>query len=186
MKKTFVVDTNVLLHSHQALFSFKDNDVVIPMGVIEELDRFKGFNDERGREARQASRELDSLRSQGHLYEGVPLPGGGILQVLIDNEMEIPFGFDKNKVDNRILACALHLKDQGRTTYLISKDINARIKADALGILTEDFETNKVDVDELYSGWCEMVLPMKQIEAFLAEEELDLGDRSELNCNEFV
>jgi len=185
MKKTFVIDTNVLLHSHQSLFSFADNDVVIPLGVIEELDRFKGFNDERGREARSASRQLDSLRERGHLYEGVQLDNGGSIQILIDSEMEIPYGFDKNKVDNRILACSLFLKKQGKNVFYISKDINARIKADALGVPTEDFETNKVDIDELYSGWRELVLPAKEIETFLNNKELDCPGNN-LYLNEFV
>jgi PhoH-like ATPase len=185
MKKTFVLDTNVLLHSHQSLFSFKDNEVVIPLGVIEELDRFKTFNDERGREARSASRQLDSLRERGHLYEGVAIEGGGMIQVMIDSEIEIPYGFDKSKVDNRILAVALTLKKQGKAAYLISKDINARIKADALGIPTEDFETNKVDIDELYTGWRELILPAKEIETFLKNEGLDYNGQGLLR-NEFL
>ena len=185
VKKTFVIDTNVILHSHQALFSFKDNDLVIPLGVIEELDRFKGFNDERGREARSAARELDALRQNGRLYEGIPLPSGGSIQVLIDSEMEIPYGFDKGKVDNRILACALFLKKEGRHVIFVSKDINARIKADALGVATEDFKTNKVDIDELYSGWKELILPVKDIESFIANKVLEYtGDN--LYLNEFV
>ncbi len=185
MKKTFVVDTNVILHSHQSLFSFKENDVVIPLGVIEELDRFKGHNDERGREARQASRELDNLRHKGQLNQGVELPGGGSLQILIDSEIKIPFGFDNQKVDNRILACAYSLKEQGKDVYLISKDINCRIKADALGIQTEDFETNKVDIDELYSGWRELVMPVKDIESFIRDEGLPY-EQNDLFKNEFV
>ncbi|HNX74852.1 MAG TPA: PhoH family protein [Candidatus Rifleibacterium sp.] len=187
MKKTFVVDTNVILHSHQSLFSFKEHDVVIPLGVIEELDRFKGINDERGREARQASRELDNLRSKGNLSTGVPLPTGGVLQILIDSETEIPYGFglDAHKVDNRILACAMTLKKAGRNPILISKDINCRIKADALGIAAEDFETNKVDIDELYLGWREMVMPMSRIETFLREEGLAY-EEDNLFKNEFI
>lgn len=187
MKKTFVVDTNVILHSHQALFSFQEHDVVVPLGVIEELDRFKGFNDERGREARQASRELDRLRERGTLARGVPLDSGGTLQIMIDSEIEIPqgFGLDAHKVDNRILACALSLKKDGRNVVLISKDINCRIKADALGINTEDFETNKVDIDELYTGWRELVMPVSRIETFLREEGVDYHE-DDLFKNEFV
>lgn len=186
MKKTFVVDTNVILHSHQSLFSFKEHDVVIPLGVIEELDRFKGLNDERGREARQASRELDNLRSQGTLAHGVVLPTGGTLQIMIDSEIESTgFGLDPHKVDNRILACAVALKKQGRNPVLISKDINCRIKADALGIAAEDFETNKVDIDELYAGWREMTMPAAKIETFLREEGLDYEEGNLLK-NEFV
>ncbi len=187
MKKTFVVDTNVILHSHQALFSFQEHDVVVPLGVIEELDRFKGFNDERGREARQASRELDRLRERGTLARGVPLDSGGTLQIMIDSEIEIPqgFGLDSHKVDNRILACALSLKKDGRNVVLISKDINCRIKADALGINTEDFETNKVDIDELYTGWRELVMPVSRIETFLREEGVEYQE-DDLFKNEFV
>jgi PhoH-like ATPase len=185
MIKTFVIDTNVILHSHQSLFSFKDNEVVIPLGVIEEMDRFKGFNDERGREARSAARELDNLRQRGHLYEGVTLPNGGKIQVLLDSQMEIPYGFDPNKVDNRILACAVYLKKQGKNVFYISKDINSRIKADALGVPTEDFETNKIAVDELYSGWREVVLPARDIDLFLATKTLEIPSH-EFMLNEFV
>ncbi len=187
MKKTFVVDTNVILHSHQSLFSFKENDVVIPLGVIEELDRFKGFNDERGREARQASRELDRLRAKGTLAAGVQTDGGGIMQIMIDDQTELPtgFGLDIHKVDNRILACALSLKKAGRQVVLISKDINCRIKADALGIDAEDFETNKVDIDELYTGWREMVMPVSRIESFLRDEGL-VYEEEDLFKNEFL
>ena len=185
MKKTFVLDTNVLLHSHQALFSFKDNDVVIPLGVIEELDRFKGHNDERGREARSTSRELDKLRARGHLCEGVPTENGGSVRVLIDTEVEIPFGFDKSKVDNRIVACALMLKKQGQNVFYISKDINTRLKADALGVPTEDFETNKVDIDELYTGWREIVLSAREIDLFAANKGLEY-QKDDLHANEFI
>ncbi|MBI3039236.1 PhoH family protein [bacterium] len=185
MKKTFVLDTNVLLHSHSSIFSFKDNEVVIPLGVIEELDRFKGGSDERGREARSVSRALDNLREKGRLFEGVKLDAGGSIQILIDSEIEIPYGFDKEKVDNRILACALFLKKKGKNTFFISKDINSRIKADALGILTEDFETNKIDIDELYNGWREVVLPAKDIDLFLSNRGLDYP-KSNLFFNEFV
>ncbi|MBF0544718.1 MAG: PhoH family protein [Candidatus Riflebacteria bacterium] len=183
--KTFVLDTNVLLHSHQSLFSFQDNEVVIPLGVIEELDRFKGFNDERGREARSVSRELDALREKGRLNDGVPLSNGGLLRVLIDVEMEIPYGFDKDKVDNRIIACALYLKKQGKNVFYISKDINTRIKADALGVPTQDFMTNKVDIDELYSGWREIVLPARQIDIFINEKGLE-WTKGDLLKNEFA
>ena len=188
MKKTFVLDTNVLLHSHQAIFSFQDNDVVIPLGVIEELDCFKGHNDELGREARKLSRELDKLRKKGNLSKGVKLPQGGILTVAIDNELErMPIGLDMTKVDNRILACAFGLKkkDDDRQVYFITKDINCRIKADALGILAADFETNKVDVDELYKGWSEITLTAKQIEKFLDRDEI-LYKKTKLMPNEFV
>ena len=187
MKKTFVLDTNVLLHSHQAIFSFKDNHVVIPLGVIEELDCFKGHNDERGREARQLSRELDKLREKGNLSKGVKLPNGGTLTVAIDHTVEeMPIGLDMNKVDNRILACAFALKQKRKhQVYLVSKDINCRIKADALGVLAADFETNKIDVDELYKGWQEITLPHDVVKTFLEQEQL-VYNQTPLFTNEFV
>lgn len=186
-KRTFVLDTNVLLHSHNALFSFQEHNVIIPLGVIEELDRFKGVNDEKGREARQVSRDLDKLREQGNIAEGVKLPSGGTLQVMLDADVEAldKFGLDKKKVDNRILACALFLKSKGVEATLVSKDINCRIKADALGINAEDFETNKIDIDELYTGWSEVVMPAERIEAFLRDEGLEY-EENDLYRNEFV
>jgi len=188
MKKTFVLDTNVILHTHQSIFSFEEHDVVIPLGVIEELDKFKGTNDERGREARQASRELDALREKGNLAVGVPLPEGGTLQVMVDNEhtsSAADYGLESKKIDNRILSCALTLKEKGLKPILVSKDINCRIKADALGIAAEDYETNKVDIDEIYPGWTELVLPAADIEAFLRDSFLPLKSR-DLYRNEFL
>ena len=187
MKKTFVIDTNVILHNHGAIFSFQEHDVVVPLGVIEELDRFKGVNDERGREARQASRDLDNLRELGNLAEGVKLPTGGILQIMIDSEYDMPSisGLDAKKDDNRILACALTLKKAGKNPILVSKDINCRIKADALGIQAEDYETNKIDIDELYSGWKELIMPAEQIETFLREEGIEYKE-NDLFKNEFL
>jgi PhoH-like ATPase len=188
MKKTFVVDTNVILHSHQSLFSFKEHDVIVPLGVIEELDRFKSVNDEKGREARQASRELDQLREKGNIAVGVPLPSGGSIQVMLDAEVDVldKYGLDKRKVDNRILACALYLKNaKGLDPILVSKDINCRIKADAVGIKAEDYETNKIDIDELYTGWREIIMPSARIEEFLKAEGMDY-EEDDLFKNEFV
>ncbi len=186
MRKTFVLDTNVLLHTHNSLFSFKDNEVVVPLGVIEELDRFKGHNDERGREARSVSRELDKLREKGPLTQGVEINNGaGLLRVMLDTDIQIPQGFDKNKVDNRIIACALDLKKQGKHVFLVSKDINARIKCDAIGVPAEDFETNKVDVDELYTGWRELVVTARDIDMFQKNQMLPCPVQG-MYANEFV
>ncbi|HNV72783.1 MAG TPA: PIN domain-containing protein, partial [Candidatus Ozemobacteraceae bacterium] len=186
MRKTFVLDTNVLLHTHNSLFSFKDNEVVVPLGVIEELDRFKGHNDERGREARSVSRELDKLREKGPLTQGVEINNGaGLLRVMLDTDIEIPQGFDKNKVDNRIIACALDLKKAGKNVFLVSKDINARIKCDAIGVPAEDFETNKVDVDELYTGWRELVVTARDIDVFQKNQVLPCPVQG-MYANEFV
>ncbi len=136
MKKIFVLDTNVLLHDPRAIFSFEDNDVVIPIVVIEELDKFKKGIDEIGRNARQVSRILDEYRQKGKLSQGVPLEGGGNLRVELNHQSPeyLPNELIATKADNRILATALNLKHDDLPVILVTKDTNLRIKADALGM----------------------------------------------------
>ncbi|MFA7238249.1 MAG: PIN domain-containing protein, partial [Phycisphaeraceae bacterium] len=154
--KHFVLDTNVLLHNPAALFLFDDNRVIIPLPVIEELDAKKKLNDDIGRNARQVVRHLDRLRAKGKLSEGVKWNGhGGLIQVDVA-EYDTPPGLRGDSPDNRIIACALHYHQLGKHAVFISKDINARIKSDILGIRTEDFEAQKVDIDRLYSGYMEI------------------------------
>lgn len=189
MIKTFVLDTNVLVHNPQAVFSFAENKVVIPIAVIEELDNFKKAQDERGRSARQFSRMLDDLCSLGKLSDGLPLSGGGSLKVEMSVSGELPDGLDTAKVDNTILRVALHLKRQGEEVRFISKDINARIKAVALGLEAEDYEKNKINIDELYTGWVECLVGREVIDAFYRDKRLkgaaQLFDPAPL-ANQFV
>lgn len=191
MKKTFVLDTNVLLHNAESIESFTDNIVVIPMPVIEELDNFKRHNDELGRNARQVIRRLDDLRTKGNLRDGVPINSGGVLKIVsgtgIDGTAdaraeealvdEIP--------DNRILRLAYALHDKGDAVIFVSKDINARLKADALGLPAVDFEKQKINFDELYTGYSEVIVPTKAIDEFF---DSDLMERKGLGRypNEFV
>ncbi len=168
MKKTFVLDTNVLIHSPHALESFEDNTVVIPLGVIEELDTFKKYEDERGRNAREVARMLDALRAKGKLQEGVPLPNGGVLRVDISQPNgHLPAALSHMKIDNNIIGIALSLKEKGENVKFITKDINVRIKADALGLVSEDFETNKINIDEFYPGWATVVVRDSQVDDFI-------------------
>ena len=139
-KKLFVLDTNVLVHDPTALFNFKHEIVGIPSIVLEELDKFKGEMSERGRNAREATRLLDGMRDKGSLRDGVPLDNGGTLKVLflpIDKLPRIPFMLDVN--DNKILLTAFFMKQEGYDVIFITKDINARVKADVLGIAAEDY-----------------------------------------------
>jgi PhoH-like ATPase len=106
MIKTYILDTNVLLHNPGALFAFEDNQIVIPMAVIEEIDNQKRRQDEIGRNARVVSQELDKLRESGCLSTGVPLPSGGRLRIELNHQdamSDFPAGFDPHKTDNRIL-----------------------------------------------------------------------------------
>ncbi len=188
MKKQFVLDTNVLLHNAGAIFGFEDNDVVLPMEVIEELDRFKRHADEKGRNARTAIRSLDTLRTQGSLGKGIDLDNGGTLRVLVDDTSgeDIP-GLADAVTDNRIVRAAYYLsrKNDGKRVIFVSKDINARIKADAIGLDVMDFEREKVNFDELYPGWRSLRVSGEALDGFYRDGVMDLAG-NELFPNEFV
>ena len=166
IRKTFVLDTNVLLHNPHSLESFSDNRVVIPMAVIEELDKFKTHNDELGRNARQVIRRIDTLRTEGSLRDGVPLPGGGVLQIRSALLPEAEGMLVDNVPDNLILRLAYELITENEEVIFVSKDINARLKADALGLQVMDFEKEKINFDELYTGYKEITVPMATINGF--------------------
>ncbi len=167
--KHFVLDTNVLLHNPGALFVFEENHIVIPYPVIEELDTMKRREDDIGRAARECIRYLDRLRELGKLTEGVSwagldLPpsapsssgaGGAIGTIAIDvNDYERPPVIAAETADNKIIAVAWRLHQRADThAVFVSKDLAARIKSDALGIRTEDFENQKIDADRLYTGY---------------------------------
>lgn len=178
MKKIFVLDTNVLLHDPQAIFAFEDNDVVIPIVVIEELDKFKKGMDEISRNARQVSRILDGYRQKGKLSQGVQLEGGGNLRVELNHltPQNLPIELVAAKADNRILSMALNLMTADVPVILVTKDTNLRIKADALGLRAEDYESDTITIDELYPGEIELMVEPKAIEKFYADGELHAVD----------
>lgn len=165
----FVLDTNVLLHDPGALFVFQEHEVIIPLVVIEELDTFKRDTGDRGRNARECIRHLDFLRQVGRLVDGVAW--GGVTDITerlkpttrMDKTGTVridPGSYDRpgvlaaDKPDNKIIAVAWHMLQKGsKNVVFVSKDLNARIKADALGITTEDFENQKVDAGSLYNGF---------------------------------
>lgn len=185
MRKYFVLDTNVLLHNADSITSFADNIVVLPMSVIEELDKFKSHNDELGRNARRVIRQLDTLRAKGRLGEGVALENGGILRIFTEKGKCVDPGLDMQVPDNRILAVAYTLHMQGEKVIFVSKDINARLKADALGLGVMDFEKQKVKFDELYRGYREEEVPASVIEEFFAKKSVGV-EGLDLLPNEFV
>jgi len=170
--KTFVLDTNVILHDPLAMFAFQGARVVIPLTVIEELDTFKRNNDERGRSARLVARKLDELRKKGKLSDWVDLDHGGKLKVEIQVAEGLPRSFSTHTKDNEILSCAQFFKKTGENVVFISKDINLRIKAEALGLEAQDYEKSKVDIDVLYSGWREMAVETALIDKFYKEKKI--------------
>jgi len=176
--KNYILDTNVLLHDPNSLLNFQDNSVIIPIEVLEEIDRFKRESSELGQNARTVSRMLDGFRAQGHLSDGVNLPNGGRLQIIFKDQINsspTPYG---SSVDSRIVSLALSVKNQNKEipTILVTKDINLRIKADALGLAAEDYETDRVLLKDLYSGLCEKTVSQEKMTAFSANGELEISN----------
>jgi PhoH-like ATPase len=169
--RTFVIDTNVLLYDPRALFVFKEHDLVIPMTVIEEVDRFKKDVNETGRNARTISRHLDELREKGSLRDGVALPGGGILRVdFATHGPDLPITWGPETNDNRILRSVLRLhRDLGGNVAFITRDTNMRLKCDAMGVPAEDYENAHLPVDEHYTGVTERDVPAELVESLYAE-----------------
>jgi len=158
-RKIFVLDTSVILYNHNAIHSFDDNDVVIPITVLEELDNFKKGNEIKNFEAREFIRIMDKLSRKSTLTDWVALdhPGGGSFRVIMDEHPEQAATriFVENKPDHRILNAALWLAQEykDRKVILVTKDINLRLKAKSLDLRAEDFETGKIkNVEELYTG----------------------------------
>jgi PhoH-like ATPase len=151
-----VVDTNVILFDALAIRKFQNADIHIPISVIEEIDRFKRDLGENGRNARQFSRFIDTLRAKGPLSKGVQLDDSNTwVYINIDRPFDgMPLELDQEKADNRILATAMALQKEhpAWTVELITKDINLRIKADVFGVVARDYEPEKVDLDEMYEG----------------------------------
>ena len=179
MKKTIVLDTNVLLYDANSIFKFCQHDVVVPLIVIEELDRFKKDQNENGRNARRFSRIVDKLRSEGSLADGVTLENGGRLFISIDHKIEEFFSgyvIDLGLDDNRILASALSLKKKGENVILVTKDINLRLKADVLGVTAEDYGQKNASLEELYSGIRKIQVSAAELREFEKEKFLILNE----------
>lgn len=186
MEKIFVLDTNVLLHNAQALKAFGDNRVVIPLDVIEELDRFKKEGSSLGRNARSVIRTIDTLRKKGPLDKGVKMDGGGMFQIILSHDhVSKETNLDPHITDNRILMVAHGLKKQGKHVIFVSKDINARIKSDILGVHAVDYEKQKIDFDKLYTGWRQLPTNPKKFANYMKTGEIS-SEGLNLCPNEFV
>lgn len=188
MTKIFVLDTNVILHEPRAPMRFDDNDVVLPIYVIEELDRFKRDMSELGRNAREFSRWLDQLRLTGSLTDGVPLASGGKLRVAFLPSRDVPEGLfaTPNEYDNLILATAMAQRDAhgDRKVVFVTQDTNLRIRADAVGLHAEDYDPGEVQMSELYVGHREVVVQPEDLQlAFEGGLALDLPG---LFANEYL
>ncbi len=190
--KNYVLDTNVLLHDPNSLLNFQENSVLLPIEVIEEIDHFKREASELGQNARTVSRMLDGLRGKGRLSDGVPLPNGGHLRILIppktrrNGAAKVLNGHNGHaNADNRIIEAALAVRKSAPQVpaILVTKDINLRIKADTLGLQAEDYETDRIQLQDLYSGVFEKAVTAAEIATFRANDELPL--EGHFNPNEY-
>ncbi len=194
MKKKFILDTNVILANPASIFSFEDNDIYIPISLIEEIDTFKKGLSEIGRNARHFSRILDELRNRGSLSKGIPLftdkTDSGNISVVLESDMSLLPPHFERKPDNLILSVCLILKKKFSDVpvCLITKDSNLRIKADALGIHVSDFEADKVNIEELYTGVAQYDVNNDILKKFTAtgSVSLDKIQSNELSPNQFV
>jgi PhoH-like ATPase len=176
-RKTFVLDTSVLLYDMHSIHSFPGNDIVIPIMVLDELDRFKDKSSLLGASARYVNRFLDDLRKYGNLDKGIDisnLPGFEIDQTIkVDLNEEFPSGypksFSKERGDNVILACALNIRKDnlGKIVKIVTKDINLRVKADSLGIFAEDYLADHITINknQMYSGIANVELTSEEIDS---------------------
>jgi len=191
MKKVFILDTNVLLSNPLSIFKFDDNDVVIPISVIEEIDTFKKDQSDIGRNAREVSRVLDKLRTRGTLSSGIKLfdnrEDSGQLYVYLGHNMDILPELLASSTDNHILAIGMTLQKQfgdTRRVIIITKDTNLRIKSDAFGLAAEDFAADKVDISHMYTGIVEVEVEASVINKFYIDRSIRL--EGEFYPNQFV
>lgn len=178
MKKTYILDTNVLIHDPNALFNFEDNNIILPIYVVEEIDKLKRSEGEKGRNARVTARTIDELRKNGSLFKGVTLPKGGTFRVEIKGDYKnLPSFLQKDVMDNRILAVVIELsKEINEKVILVTKDINMRIKADALDIPVEDYETDTISIDELYKGYAEIIVNDEDYKKYIKSGKLKIDE----------
>jgi len=181
MKKIYVLDTNVFLTNSKSIFEFGNNDIVIPLKVLDEIDKHKKRQDGVGLNARGIIRTLDDLRSKGNLYKGVRLTKGkGLISVRGYDIENVPMGCDIESADNQIIATAITEKSNSpkRKVILVTRDINMRVKCDSLEILTEDYVTNKVvtDLNQLYTGFKTHLVDDQLIDQVYSNEKISFEE----------
>lgn len=186
-RKTFVLDTSVLIYHEDSIHAFSDHDVILPLEVLEEIDGLKNRQDKAGNAARYVNRFLDSLRQIGKLSEGVVLDNGQRLSVSLESDIKaLPEGFENSR-DNRILSVAYKLKQDGLNPTLISRDINLRVKSDALDVNAESYHIEKAVINrkDAYTGVRVIHLSPKQVSSFYEKGSITYSDE-DLMPNEYL
>jgi len=192
-KKTYVLDTSVYLTDSNCVNSFNNNDIVIPLKVLEEIDKHKKRQDSVGSQARSIIRKLDALRDKGSLSKGVRIEKGfGVVRVSSYNPLCLPDDLDLDDPDNQIIATALseqEIAPKSRKVVVVSRDINMRVKCDALGLLTEDYQAEQVvdHAEGLYTGRAEILVDEQDIDRFYAGDEIWMDPEDHILCpNQFI
>ena len=191
-KKIYVLDTSVCLTDANCLTSFSNNDIVLPLKVLEEIDNHKKRQDSVGVNARETIRKLDNLREKGSLYKGIRLgKGKGIISVKLCKKENIPEDLDLSIPDNEIIGVALNQKDDfpKRKVVVVTRDINMRVKCDSLGLLSEDYQSNQViaDTSHMYTGFTQHLVDEPVIDRFYAGEDIFIEEEElKLHPNQFL
>jgi len=191
-KKIYVLDTSVCLTDSHSLLSFENNDIVLPLKVLEEIDNHKKRQDSVGANAREVIRKLDSLRETGSLYKGVRISDDkGKIYVKLCKRENLPDDLDLSIPDNEIIAVAINQKEEypRKKVIVVTRDINMRVKCDALGLITEDYQSNQVvqDSNHLYTGFVEHLVDDPKLDLFYSDEDIFIEEEElTLMPNQFV
>ena len=191
-RKVFIIDTSVLLYDKESIHSFPGNDIVIPIVVLDELDRFKEKTGLLGEYARYVNRFLDNLRKEGNLNKGVEIENGQTIRVEINHTTDVPEGLDPLDADNRIISVAKHLTNNlDSKVTVITKDINFRVKCDALGIYAEDYYKDRIVLNEkqIFNGQREIFVNQDQVSYFYENSFLNIESLNldfEIFENQFI
>lgn len=167
MQKVYVLDSSVLLHDPKAIYQFQDNEVVIPYAVLEELENKKGHPDNIGRAVREVIQSLDQLREHGQLTQGIKLESGGTLRIELNHSLPVglPPASNLYLINNRILSLSLNMsREEERPVILVTKDIALRVKADVLGLVTEDYYNDKVFLPPVGDDVISVTLTDKEVD----------------------
>jgi PhoH-like ATPase len=188
-RKTFLIDTNVLVHDPTAITKFKDNDVVITLAVLEELDSLKRYTDEIGKNARDVIRYIDSLKGEktGELNTGIVIPEGPKVRVYLNAKTDHIEGFPLplDRSSNKFLLVAYALHQQGESVVIVSKDFVTRVKAEAMHLESEDYENLKTSYEEIYKGFRKVEVQKREIDTFFKDGTLPSPEEG-LRPNEYV
>lgn len=188
-RKAFVIDTNVLLHDPDAISKFRDNDVIIPLNVLEELDNMKRLTDELGKNARHVIRFIDALKTRhaGDLHSGVKIENGIVIRLYVDKRPgeKTSFPLSPERSANKILFVAYKLREAGEKVVIVSKDFVVRVKAEAIGLEAEDYENLKFSYENIYRGYRKIEVPKREVDQFYKDGFLTFETQNGFLPNEY-